>query len=275
MLAAREAQPDPNRWSERFEQCLAIENIEIRQREIFALTQAFAQVASMYGKVICSERWLPDTLKSVKPVSLGGVAGGSKYLMGGILFKFSQDVELSPGVYLYGGTKMDEVAAQKAAGHELKSTHVIMKAAYPEIRVPLMTVVDFRGSRLTCQSVLPIDHTTLIYGSANYGRTIFGAEHSRLGPIVEKLSLQLGLARHSIRDAQGVVHQIVPPVDIEVHQPKDSECAFIIDTARLMPATAVRLDHPYDVFSAYSAQSFCRASLLRADFHLMHKQVLG
>jgi len=34
---------------------------------------------------------LPNEKKTIKPISLGGVAGGIKYLKHGILFKFAVD----------------------------------------------------------------------------------------------------------------------------------------------------------------------------------------
>jgi hypothetical protein len=35
----------------------------------------------------------------------------------------------------------------------------------PEIRVPLMALVDFLGFRVTAMSLLPISQSTLIYGT--------------------------------------------------------------------------------------------------------------
>ena len=62
---------------------------------------------------IISEKFVPDTEKTIRPLTqeLGGVAGGEKYVVAGILFKFSID---SKG--LYGS---DDLAA-KEAGHQLK-----------------------------------------------------------------------------------------------------------------------------------------------------------
>lgn len=50
-------------------------------------------------------------------------AGGEKYKVRGILFKFARDAEVRPGFWLYGGSAgaMDELAG-KAAAHELRSS---------------------------------------------------------------------------------------------------------------------------------------------------------
>lgn len=68
-------------------------------------------IAVIYAKTLIGERFLPLHLKSIKPLDIGGTAGGDKFIVQGILFKFSQNNKA-----LYGCEKN----AQKAAGHELK-----------------------------------------------------------------------------------------------------------------------------------------------------------
>ena len=43
---------------------------------------------------------MPDSEKSIKPVSIGGVAGGQKFITDGILLKFVADAKLSGTQYL-------------------------------------------------------------------------------------------------------------------------------------------------------------------------------
>jgi hypothetical protein len=50
----------------------------------------------------------PTDRKIIKPMDLGGIIGGDKYIIGGILFKVSK-----PGLF------PDEGPSQKIAGHEL------------------------------------------------------------------------------------------------------------------------------------------------------------
>ena len=103
-----------------------------------------------YGQVIISEKFLPihkKTLKviinpflvdiCVKPLSIGGIAGGEKFIVNGILFKvkiqsfmnqiqfdnlhfqFAKDTQFDNGKWLYGGDSESEENASKGAGHEL------------------------------------------------------------------------------------------------------------------------------------------------------------
>lgn len=71
----------------------------------------FVHTAETYGKIIIQEMCLPDDRKTLRPVSVGGVAGGAKYISNGILFKFAVDER-----NLYGGDQN----AIKSASHDLK-----------------------------------------------------------------------------------------------------------------------------------------------------------
>ena len=55
---------------------------------------------------------MPDSHKTIPPVNLGGVAGGQKYIVHEILFKFAFD---QMGLF-----KGNNIAAAKVGGHELK-----------------------------------------------------------------------------------------------------------------------------------------------------------
>ena len=89
----------------------------------------------MYGKIIISEVFLPYKQKTIKPISIGGVAGGEKYIHRGILFKFAMDWE-----GLYGG---DEYSA-KVASHELKGLARYFSCAVRGLHFPLMALIDYR-----------------------------------------------------------------------------------------------------------------------------------
>ena len=51
--------------------------------------------ATIYGKIIISELGMPVPQKTIKPIKLGGVAGGDKYLHQNILFKFALDTQVA------------------------------------------------------------------------------------------------------------------------------------------------------------------------------------
>ena len=55
----------------------------------------------IYGKAIIKERNLPLHQKTIRPINIGGIAGGDKYIVQGILFKFPKD-KLIGDTWLYG-----------------------------------------------------------------------------------------------------------------------------------------------------------------------------
>lgn len=190
------------KWCQRFHSKKEGEGPRERWRRVEELTREFEEVAGMYGRIIISELGLPGEQKTVKAASVGGVAGGDKFIVEDILFKFSKDVELAPGMWLYGGSHgANVVAAQKASGNELRALEAVHDAG-TELRVPLMTVVDFAGWRLTAQALVPIDGESLVYGSGDAGWKVAdgrgcGAE---LVGEVEKIARVHSLALHSVRE---------------------------------------------------------------------------
>lgn len=231
------------------------------------LSREFVSAATLYGQLIIRELDRPSYLKSLKPVPLGGVAGGSKFVVGNILYKFALDVELSPGLWMYGGDTADHEGAAKAAGQERKSLDLLLRLiSAGELRglcCPLMTTIDYSGWRLTAQSLLPISASTICYGSADGGRTVAAGEgHPELVAQLERLAATLGLARHRVREGHtGTIKELVLPVDIEVHRSlRDPALYYIIDTARLFPPTRPRADKPRSLW----------CSLFRPEFVASH-----
>jgi hypothetical protein len=76
-----------------------------------AREQDFIYSARAYGKIIISEAFLPDDKKTIRPSAIGGQAGGDKYIVHNILFKFALDRR-----DFYGS----DAYAAKVAGHELQ-----------------------------------------------------------------------------------------------------------------------------------------------------------
>ena len=54
-----------------------------------AIHKDFISDSTSYARTIISEYFLPDDQKTLKPVKLGGVAGGCSLVHRGIVFKFA------------------------------------------------------------------------------------------------------------------------------------------------------------------------------------------
>jgi hypothetical protein len=117
-------------------------------RNLITVSQDFLFSAKTYGKIIISERFLPDDKKTIKPIpEVGGKIGGIKYVHQGVFYKFA----LPDGSIV---TTVEEAA--KVAGHELRGCMSYYNCAVPGLAVPLMCLVDYRGFRLIAITVLPI-----------------------------------------------------------------------------------------------------------------------
>lgn len=66
--------------------------------ELLSLSKDFVNVASMYGKIIISERFLPNAEKTIQPTNMGGIAGGYKaHSLGAIRFALTVTIHSTFG----------------------------------------------------------------------------------------------------------------------------------------------------------------------------------
>lgn len=196
------------------------------------LVSDFTNAAMRIGRVIISEAFQPAESKSIKPVAVGGVGGGLKFVAEGMFFKFAVDE-----YDLYGGNEF----AAKAANHEFRHLQLLMAHAIggtlrgPCLHFPLMTLITFRGFRLIATTVLPIDASTIVYGSANAAVSVHSA--ADVAPVMRDIATEFNLAPHHVvsRDLRQrlLLHACA---DIEVHRGRDQRL-YIIDCHRLMPPT--------------------------------------
>tara|TARA_R110002050_G_scaffold63534_1_gene138832 strand:- start:88 stop:1071 length:984 start_codon:yes stop_codon:yes gene_type:complete len=88
-------------WNHRFQRCLermhklsegcAMREKMVANTELMHLSEDFVHASRTVGKIIISEVYLPLSKKTIKPQTLGGRAGGEKYIVHNILFKFAVD----------------------------------------------------------------------------------------------------------------------------------------------------------------------------------------
>jgi len=185
-----------------------------RYEKIIDVAQNFERTAQVFGKIIVSEVFLPYKYKTIKPVSeLGGHAGGEKYIYNGILFKFAIDWK---GIY-----SGDEYA-MKAAGHEMRSLIAFYNYAQPiDLRVPLITLINYLGFRLVALSILPISRHTIVYGSCDGGQSVLKS-HARVAHLMKRVAKRLNLKKHKAGVDVELAKSIPYPCDIETHVGRDN-----------------------------------------------------
>eukprot|EP01104_Vermistella_antarctica_P017137 TRINITY_DN6023_c0_g1_i1.p1 TRINITY_DN6023_c0_g1~~TRINITY_DN6023_c0_g1_i1.p1 ORF type:complete len:1031 (+),score=322.01 TRINITY_DN6023_c0_g1_i1:387-3479(+) len=226
-------------------------------RTFFKVVDDFRYTSQLYARIIVSEMCMPNSLKTIKPVNIGGVAGGEKYIVKGILFKFAVDtmLGLSPEkkeVWMYGGDERRDDFAMKAAGKEFLHLMSFTAVATSPVRAPLMALVDHLGYRLIATSLLPIDKTTLVYGSNDSGKSVHNSDEEA-SKYMEVEGKAWNLKSHLVGATRDVLKRVRSPGDIEVHRGLDNEL-YMLDFARMMPPEsppsdlALKKRHPRSIF---------------------------
>ena len=149
------------------------------------MASAFVQAASSTVAKIMGELHLPPESRTLRPIDVGGVAGGVKYLHQGQFFKVCDTHShrcppcwheicaafSSFGTLWLGQFALDEhglfgsnVLASKGAGLELQALNELVATGISGINFTLMATVDYGGRRMSASSVLPINGRTICYG---------------------------------------------------------------------------------------------------------------
>jgi len=207
-----------------------------KYRLLSKLSTDFIEIAKVYGRTVILEYFLKRDHQTISTMRLGGVAGGTKYIVRGILFKLAIDPQIGHGnrkSYVYGGATRNYEYAAKAAGHELKGAINMHKYYSKDIYVPMQALVDFHGYRLVAMPLLPLKGGKLIYGSKDTGTTIHH-DDERFNQCMKEIAEDLHLAGHEVRDGKGVRHHIYCAGDVEGHIGSDGRY-YLIDLARAFP----------------------------------------
>ncbi|KNC55424.1 uncharacterized protein AMSG_11086 [Thecamonas trahens ATCC 50062] len=198
----------------------------VRAARLYALTSTFAETAQAIARIIVDEAGLPQGApRRILPATeAGGVAGGEKYVVASMFFKFATD---SHGIY--AGAQF----AIAAAGLELEGLRAFLHLDMPDLHFPLMTILDYRGHRIIASSLLPIDGSaSLIYGSDDGAITVHD-DDPVFNTIMAAAAELLNLAPHPVGRAPPYT-TICGPADIEGHRGSDGKY-YLLDTARVFP----------------------------------------
>ena len=222
-----------------------------------ALAHDFFQTSQHYAAIIISEGHLPDFRKTIRQcTTMGGTAGGLKYIAGGVLFKFAHDPLLGARHLYSGGAEPDAEAAAKALGQELKGAAGYYWSGVEGLCFPLMAVIDYMGFRVLAVSLLPISKVTLKYGSDSGGR-IARALDPQLNSLMKKAGEKLNLAPHVVGSSKTVIHG---PGDIEGHCGTDGRY-YVLDFGRVYPCEAPGpASAPGSIFYQLLRPELCRQS---------------
>eukprot|EP01119_Soliformovum_irregulare_P025748 TRINITY_DN9620_c0_g1_i3.p1 TRINITY_DN9620_c0_g1~~TRINITY_DN9620_c0_g1_i3.p1 ORF type:complete len:666 (+),score=209.19 TRINITY_DN9620_c0_g1_i3:3-2000(+) len=199
-----------------------------RLSELRTLIEDFAKTAETIGTKIISELFLPMDRKTIVPrtSSVGGVAGGAKYIEQGIFFKFPVDEK-----NLYGGDEF----SMKTAGHEFLSLMQLMDCRVRGLHFPMVVLIDYLGYRLVAESILPLGPHSLVAGTSDGANTIHN-DNVGMAVRLELISKILNLQPHYVWNWEKTKRTLIyNAIDCEGHLGADGRY-YVIDAARLFPA---------------------------------------
>jgi hypothetical protein len=222
-----------------------IKNDPVAQKRGYTITAhtsaEFLNRIRSIGEIIIRDHYKPQIDRVFHPKDVGGVAGGVKYIVDGLFFKFAD-----PSDGPYGGSFEN---ANKAVGHELKGAIAIFHAAQAvigdgnELHSSLLAVVHHLGFCVLVMPELELGKDTLKVGSDDQTRTLphgtEGAVEQSLNEQMNQVARQLGLAVHEIRRAGRVV-RLGFGADVEGHVDRRG-VARVVDTARVFPPEAIEV----------------------------------
>ncbi|KAF2070452.1 hypothetical protein CYY_008232 [Polysphondylium violaceum] len=224
-------------WNGEFQNLLSQSNSEQKFRKLSHLAKDFVFTAKSYATIIINELCIPIELKTIKPVDMGGFAGGLKYHCQGILFKFAMDTRLNHDCWMYGGKTARDDYAAKAASNELKGLISYYMTDVKGLNYPLMALIDYKGFRLIALSVLPISSDTIKYGSSDSGSVVH-SEIPELNDKMKQVGEKLNLKAHRVGSIPENTKILSSPGDIEAHKGFDNRY-YVIDFSRTFPPESI------------------------------------
>jgi hypothetical protein len=220
--------------------------------ELMLLSNDFVSCAKRYGKIIISENGLPVNNKTIKPAKMGGVIGGQKFVVQGILFKFAIDAE---GVF-----GKSDYAAAKVAGLEMSAVASCFRCGIKGIHYPLTALLDYKGYRLIASSLLSLEKGSLVYGTEDACETVKNTRPD-LSVLVEQLGTSLNVKKHTVlqRSDQKKV-TVYSAADVEGHVDAFGRF-YLLDLSRTNPPVrpasgATQSSYLYQHFRSQFVQNY-------------------
>eukprot|EP01124_Arcella_intermedia_P006830 TRINITY_DN14123_c0_g1_i2.p1 TRINITY_DN14123_c0_g1~~TRINITY_DN14123_c0_g1_i2.p1 ORF type:complete len:1045 (-),score=251.80 TRINITY_DN14123_c0_g1_i2:2007-5141(-) len=232
-------------WDKVFGALRKVEEKRVEDLESMALLgNQFSHRAATLAKTIVAEQHISTDKKKIQPINAGGLAGGKKFEVNGLFFKYPVDAKVSKDEWLYGGGNPNDLDAAKACNSDIKGfTYFMIADKKAKFEVPLFALIDYQGFRLTVTTTLPLTKDTLVYGSNDAGKSMAcdPAIHQELNTIAQTLNLRPHLAtKNAVNSA------LCGDIEIHLINSKNNEkIYYALDLARLFPPASPLPGYPH------------------------------
>eukprot|EP01102_Stenamoeba_stenopodia_P006834 TRINITY_DN190_c0_g2_i1.p1 TRINITY_DN190_c0_g2~~TRINITY_DN190_c0_g2_i1.p1 ORF type:complete len:940 (-),score=153.29 TRINITY_DN190_c0_g2_i1:120-2939(-) len=233
------------------------------------LMEDFFYAAKTYSRIIVSEFNLPDEQKTIKPAHSG------KYFHKGIMFRFAMDKLttdcLGRKQWVFGGDTRNDILAIKAAAKEFSALSMFISVDCLFLCYPIMAMIDYKGYRVTVTPVLPIDKTTIVYGSNDGGKTVH-ADIPEVNKVVEEIGTRLRLKEHKVGKDPQTSKMLYTPGNFQVHKGKDNRY-YAVGFGRIFPPEAPCADP--NIACTLAEKRSVLYKFLRPEFHVALNEKLS
>eukprot|EP01129_Flabellula_baltica_P017289 TRINITY_DN953_c0_g1_i1.p1 TRINITY_DN953_c0_g1~~TRINITY_DN953_c0_g1_i1.p1 ORF type:complete len:572 (+),score=91.19 TRINITY_DN953_c0_g1_i1:93-1808(+) len=229
------------------------------QAYIDSVIYDFERSAEDIAKIIIQEKNLPNYLRSVKQVDIGGI-NSRKYMSRGIVFKYPEDTMGDSGSWVFGGSKKNNFLPTKSINNNIKGIRAVYKAVTElglNIQLPLMCMIHYLGQVVCAVSMVPVSKRSLVYGISGNG-SIRISENTRTYDQVLQLADYFKYVDHPVKMKHSSKTKIMFfSAEVEFHYAHDR--IYMLGFSRVLPG-----NNP----SQPLAQAFRDEFLSMHDFHL-------
>jgi len=225
-------------WNREFQAIYDLElssfgEVIAKSRQLDSLNREFCAFSRAVAELIVKDLSLPVSKRLIPPFATQqGIAGGLKYRVGNVFFKFATDCH-----GLYGSDDL----AHKAASNEHRAINAIVECNVKGLHITLSSLSYIRGNCIMAIAIVPVDGLkTLVYGSCDAGHS-FETSSPIMNELMQELGFRMNLKEHTVigfRTRQE--HVIHSAGDVEGHYSPIDDRHYLIDLARHIPPATPR-----------------------------------
>ncbi|WAR03982.1 CLU-like protein [Mya arenaria] len=195
----------------------------IRERAIFKVHSDFVAAASRGAQAV-----IDGNVMAINP---GDEAKNQMYIWNNIFFSLGFDVR--DHYKDFGG----DYAAYNAPGNDLQGVRAYFNTDVEGMYTLGTVVVDYRGYRITAQSIIPgilerEQEQSVVYGSIDFGKTV--VSNDKYKELLQKSATQLKIRPHKVLNEKGEEIELISSIECKGIVGNDQR-HYVLDLLRTTP----------------------------------------